>query len=92
MKQIICNILKWLGYLLLIVCALGLVLALVGLIFHYDPLYYAGLILASPLFMIVLPFCLLLLVLFYCGLIYKIISCFRKPRPDSKTDEEIMED
>lgn len=89
MKQKICDILKWLGCLLLvilgIICCLGLLLALIGLIFNCDPLYFIGLLLASPLFIFILPGLLLLLVLFN---IFFIISCFRKPRPDSNTNEQ----
>ena len=84
MKQSIHNILKRLYYLLLIICGLGLVLALVGLSFKYDPLYFMGLILASPLFLIVLPACFLMIILFYFGCIYGIISWLKKVSKKTK--------
>jgi hypothetical protein len=74
MKEKIRDIFRRLGYLLLIVCGIGLVLALIGLVFKNDSLYFLGIILSSPLFLIVLPFCLLLVVLFELGTIYLVIS------------------
>lgn len=95
MKQKIYDIFRWLGCLLLIVCGLGLVLAFIGLVFKYDSLYFLGLILASPLFVIGLPFCLLVLGLMFFGSIYKIVSCsssvFQKSRSGCKTGEATKE-
>jgi hypothetical protein len=55
----------WMGIYhgVLILCGLGLVLAVLGLFFKQDPLYYVGLLMAAPLFLIVLPLCILLIVL-----------------------------
>ncbi len=93
MKQRICNILKWLGYLLLIICGiiccLGLVLALVGTVFNNDSLYFIGLLLASPLYLFILPGLIILLVLFN---IFTIILWFRKPQIDSNTEDKRTDD
>jgi len=93
MKKIICDILKWIGYLLLIVCAFGLVLALIGLIFKNDSLYFLGLLFSSPLFLVVLPCCLLLMVIFFCGSVYVIVresrSALRNKKSNSENEGEI---
>lgn len=95
-RKIISDILKWIGYLLLIVCTLGLVLALIGLIFKSDSLYLWGLLLSSPFFIIGIPFCLLLMLLFLCGSIYVIVrdsrSAFRKHHLNSKTVGKTADD
>lgn len=74
MKKKTHPILVQIFYLVLILCGIGLVLALAGMIFNHDPIYYAGLILATPLFVIVLPVCILLIALCY---IVGIIQIFR---------------
>lgn len=77
MKKKTKQFLERLCYGILIVCGIGLLLATVGLIFKTDPLYYTGLILASPLFLVVLPVCLLLVALFPVAGIYAVICCIK---------------
>ena len=92
MKETISNIFKWFGCLLLIICGiiccLGLVLALVGSVFNNDSLYFIDLLLASPLYLFVLPGLIVLLVLFN---LFNIVSMFRKPCTDDK-NKKIKQD
>jgi uncharacterized membrane protein len=63
---------------ILIFCGIGLLLSLVGITFEVSSLYYTGLVIASPLFIIVLPACLLLLALFPVGCLYGIFRWIKK--------------
>ena len=76
-------------YSVLIICGLGLVLAVLGLFLKQDPLYYAGLLLAAPLFLIVLPICILLLALTPIGGIWELMEWSRRAAGrDNKTDDQ----
>ncbi len=91
MKKIFRNILISLGVVLGVICAFGLVLAVIGLIFRQDVLYFYGLLLASPLFVLVLPFCFLILLLMWMGSIWVVVTsiysaCRRKHRVPDEVD------
>lgn len=65
----------------LAVMAGGLGIACVGIFLKHDTLYYAGLIIASPMFVIVLPALILLLAVFYLFvLISPIVWILRRTR------------
>jgi hypothetical protein len=76
-------------YGVLIICGLGLVLAVLGLFCQQDPLCYAGLLMAAPLFLIVLPICILLLVFTIIGGIWELMEWPRSSAgKGNKTDDE----
>ena len=82
MKKKTESVLEKICYGILIVCGVGLIFALTGLFFKVDFIYYSGLILASPLFIVVLPACLLLMALFPIAGIYGII-CWLKHKANA---------
>jgi hypothetical protein len=76
-------------YGVLVVCGLGLVLAVLGLFLQREPLYYTGLLMAALLFVIVLPTCVLLLALTIIGGIRELMGWSRGPAGrDDKTDDQ----
>jgi hypothetical protein len=78
MKKETKRILEKIYYGILIICGVGLLLAVIGLTFKITQLYYTGLVLALPLFIVVLPVCLLLMALFPIGCLYGLIVWIKK--------------
>ena len=83
MNKFIINIVRWIWYLLLIVGSFGIVVALIGLVFKNDAIYYSGLLFSSPFYLILLPICLLLMFIFCC----RYASC--KKHSSSKDEGEM---
>lgn len=64
------------------VMASGLGIACVGILLKYDTLYYTGLIIASPMFIVVLPVLILLLIAtFLVILISPVVWILRRTLP-----------
>ena len=78
MKKILQK-LKWIPLqILIIIVLLGLSLTVAGIIFEYPSLYKLGLKLSAPIYIIVLPVCILLVVLFLVGSCLAIIDAIKK--------------
>jgi uncharacterized membrane protein len=90
MKQVLERI-AWLALQILVVVSfIGLALSATGIVFEYPTLYRMGLMLSAPLYILVLPFCILVLALMFVGLCYGVIESlfsFRRKRKIPKDVE-----
>jgi uncharacterized membrane protein len=77
---------KWIPLqILIMIILLGLSLTVAGIIFESPSLYKLGLKLSAPIYIILLPICTLLVVLFLVGSCLAIIDAIKKRIKENKT-------